>query len=84
MFRVLGNQHYDQHRTDQKLRSWANAVFQNRGVCWQAFPSRHSIFFFSRPNFSRRTRPETLATKAMFDGVFLKPHAVNKLTLHDL
>ena len=38
MFRVLSNQHY-QHRTNQKLRSWANAVFQNRGVCGQAFPS---------------------------------------------
>ena len=34
MFRVLSNQHY-QHRTNQKLRSWANAVFQNRGVCGQ-------------------------------------------------
>ena len=38
MFRVLSNQHY-QHRTNQKLRSWANAAFQNRGVCGQAFPS---------------------------------------------
>ena len=38
MFRVLSSQHY-QHRTNQKLRSWANAVFQNRGVCGQAFPS---------------------------------------------
>ena len=37
MFRVLSNQHY-QHRTNQKLRLWANAVFQNRGVCGQAFP----------------------------------------------
>ena len=31
------NQHY-QHRTNQKLRSCANAVLQNRGVCGQAFP----------------------------------------------
>ena len=38
MFRVLSSQHY-QHRTNQKLRSWANAVFQNRGVCGQAFSS---------------------------------------------
>ena len=38
MFRMLSNQHYP-HRANQKLRSWANAVFQNRGVCGQAFPS---------------------------------------------
>ena len=68
MFRVLSNQHY-QHRTNQKLRSWANAVFQNRGVCGQAFPSFPSPspvipFFRCRPNFSRRTRAETLATQA--------------------
>ena len=58
MFRVLSNQHY-QHRTNQKLRLWANAVFQNRGVCGQAFPSLPSpspspvipfFFFCSRPN----------------------------------
>ena len=52
---MLSNQHY-QHRTNQKLRSWANAVFQNRGVCGQAFPSFPSPspvipFFGSRPNF---------------------------------
>ena len=38
MFRMLSNQHY-LHRANQKLRSWANAVFQNRGVCGQAVPS---------------------------------------------
>ena len=38
MFRMLSNQHYP-HRANQKLRSWANAVFQNRGVCGQAVPS---------------------------------------------
>ena len=52
---LLFNQHY-QHRTNQKLRSWANAVFQNRGVCGQAvpslpFPSPLIPFFCSRPNF---------------------------------
>ena len=52
MFRVPSNQHY-QHRTNQKLRSWTNAVFQTRGVCGQAFPSfpsplpRHFFFFFA-------------------------------------
>ena len=44
IFRVLSNQHY-QHRTNRKLRSWVNAVFQTRGVCRQAFPS----FPFSSP-----------------------------------
>ena len=70
MFRVLSNQHY-QHRTNQKLRSWTNAVFQNRGVCGQAFPSFPSpspviLFFFSllSSRLSRRTRAETLATQA--------------------
>ena len=38
MYWLLFNQHY-QHRTNQKPRSWANAVFQNRGVCGQTFPS---------------------------------------------
>ena len=55
MYWLLFNQHY-QHRTNQKLRSWANAVFQNRGVCGQAFPSFPFPspvipFFCSRPNF---------------------------------
>ena len=43
MFRVLSNQHY-QHRTNQKLCSWANAVFQNHGVCGQASLSLPSPF----------------------------------------
>ena len=57
MFRMLSNQHYP-HRANQKLRSWANAVFQNHGVCGQAVPSFPSPspspvipFFCSRPNF---------------------------------
>ena len=50
MFRMLSNQHYP-HRANQKLRSWANAVFQNCGVCGQAVPSFPSpfpviLFFF--------------------------------------
>ena len=66
------NQHY-QHRTNQKLRSCANAVLQNRGVCGQAFPClpplpRHSSFFCSRPLFSRRTPAETLSTQARLWG----------------
>ena len=65
MFRVLSNQHY-QHRTNQKLRSWA--VFQNRGVCLQAFPSFSSPspvipFFLLSSQLSRLTRGETLATQ---------------------
>ena len=43
MFRMLSNQHY-LHRANQKLRSWANAVFQNRGVWGQAVPSFPSPF----------------------------------------
>ena len=50
MFRVLSNQHH-QRRPNQKLRSWANAVFQNNGVWRQAFPSPVIPFFCSRPNF---------------------------------
>ena len=38
MFRMISNQHYP-HRANQKLRSWANAIFQNRGLCGQAVPS---------------------------------------------
>ena len=61
MFRVLSNQHY-QHRANQKLRSWANAVFQNRGVCGQAVPFSSpspvlSLFFFALvPTFSTNSR----------------------------
>ena len=45
-------------------------VFQNRGVCGQACPDIPSLspvipfFLCCRPNFSRRTRAETLATQA--------------------
>ena len=67
MFRMLSNQHYT-HRANQKLRSWANAVFQNRGVCGQAVPSFPSpspvIFFCSGPSFLDEPREETLATQA--------------------
>ena len=56
MFQVLSNQHY-QCRTNQKLRSWVNAVFQNRGVWGQAFsslpsPSPIIPFFAVVPTFS--------------------------------
>ena len=62
MFRVLGNQHHH-HRANQKLRSWANAVFQNRGVCGQAFPSFPSpvipFFFCSHLNFLDELAPDS-------------------------
>ena len=48
MFRMLSNQHY-LHRANQKLRSWANAVFQNCGVCGQAvplYPSPSPVIYF--------------------------------------
>ena len=68
MFRMLSNQHYP-HRTNQKLRSWENEVFQTRGVCGQAFPSFPSPspvinFFCSCPSFLDEPREETLATQA--------------------
>ena len=56
MFRMPSNQHYP-HRAKQRLRSWANAVFQNRGVCRQAVPSFPSpspvihFFFALAPAF---------------------------------
>ena len=45
------------------------SVVRRLGVCGQAFlsspsPSPSFLFFCSRPNFSRRTRAETLATQA--------------------
>ena len=67
---MLSNQHY-LHRANQKLRSWANPVFQNHGVCRQAvpsfpFPSPVIFFFFcSCPSFLDKPREETLATQAM-------------------
>ena len=59
---MLSNQHYP-HRANQKLRSWANAVFQNRGVCGQAVPSFPSpspvihFFFALVPAFLRSPPP---------------------------
>ena len=68
MFRMLSNHHYP-HRANRKLRSLANAVFQNRGVCGQAVPSFPSPspvinFFCSCPSFLDEPREETLATQA--------------------
>ena len=79
MFRVLSNQHY-QHRSNQKLRSWANAVFQNRGVCGQAVPSFPSPFpiipFFALvPTFSANSRGN-----ACYAG-YISPVSYTHLTL---
>ena len=67
MFRMLSNQHYP-HRANQKLRSCAKAVYQNRGVCGQAVPSFPSpvihFFFRSCPSFLDEPREETLAAQA--------------------
>ena len=60
MFRMLSNQNYPL-RANQNLRSWANGVFQNRGVCGQAVPSFPSpspviqFFFLLLSRLSRRT-----------------------------
>ena len=75
MFRVLSNQHYP-HRTNQKLHSWANTVFQNCGVCGQVFPSFPSpsrvilFFFLLLSQLCRRTRAETLAMQAIAAWIF--------------
>ena len=68
MFQMLSNQHYP-HPANQKLCSWANAVFQNHGVCGQAvpsfpFPSPIIHFFLSCPSFLDEPREETLAMQA--------------------
>ena len=60
MYWLLFNQRW-QHRTNQKQRSWANAVFQNCGVCGQAFPTFPSPspvipFFVLVPTFSTNSR----------------------------
>ena len=81
---MLSNQHY-QHRTNQKLRSWANAVFQNRGVCGQAFPSFPSPSlvipcFCSRLNFL-----DELARKRFLRRLPLRMHfLISKSTLDGL
>ena len=72
MSRVLSNQHY-KHSTNQKLRSWANAVFQNRGVCGQTFPSFPSPspvipFFALFPTFSTNSRGNACYAGHLFRG----------------
>ena len=72
MYWLLFNQPY-QHHTNQKLRSWAYAVFQNHGVCGQAFPFLPSpspvIPCFLLPSqLSRWTHAETLAMQVMVTG----------------
>ena len=85
MFRVLSNQHY-QHRANQKLRSWANAVFQNRGVCGQAFPSLPSpspvipFFFCSRPNVLDELARKRLLRRLLTTTITSLPKYVVLLT----
>ena len=72
------NQHY-QHRTNQKLRSCANAVLQNRGVCGQAFPCLpHSPviphFFALVPFFSTNSRGNAFYTGSALRNKG-RPHA---------
>ena len=68
MYWLLFNQYY-QHCTNQKLRLWANIVFQNRGVCRQAFPSLPSPspaipFLLLLSQLSQQTHTEMLDTQA--------------------
>ena len=60
MYRLLFNQHY-QHRTNEKLRSWANAAFFFCGVCcgkrFLLYPPPPPLFLFLLSSqLSRRTR----------------------------
>ena len=91
MFRMLSNQHY-QHPTNQKLSSWANTVFQNHGVCGQAFPSlprpspSPAIPFFVAlvPMFLTNSRTETLATQASqvtISGISIHTHNMTQFFL---
>ena len=59
------NQQY-QHRTNQKLRSWANTVFQNCGVFEAnvSFSSPTHLFFALVPTFSTNSC-KTLAMQAV-------------------
>ena len=57
--------------TNEPNREISRGVFQNRGVCGQAFPllpspSPFQFFFYSRSNFRAITRLETLVTQAIY------------------
>ena len=57
-------QHCSTNRANQALRSLANAGFQNRGVCLQAFPSFPSpsphFHFLALVSFLARPKPRIL------------------------
>ena len=82
---MLSNQHY-QHRANQKLRSWANAVFQNRGVCGQAgsfipLPLPRPFFFFcSGPNFLDEHARKRLLRRLLTDHLRLLAFAAKLCT----
>ena len=71
MYSLLFNQHY-QLSSNQKLPSWANAVFQHDGgVCGQAFPSLPSsspviAFFCCRANFLDELARKRLLRRLLF------------------
>ena len=62
------------------LREISRGVFQNRGVCGQAFPLLlspspvHLFFFASALNFRTMTRLETLTTQAKHIYILLYKH----------
>ena len=75
-------QHCSTNRANQALRSLANAGFQNRGVCLQAFPSFPSppptFIFWLLFHFSRGQNRESCSS------VFLCPETKRKRLLRRL
>ena len=59
------------NRANQRLRSWANGSFQNRGVCPQAIPSPllpslPTTIFFLRSSYSRAAEKRVLSSPAVW------------------
>ena len=73
--------------TNEPNRKISRGVFQNSGVCGQAFPlplPLHPFFFCFRSNFPAITRLETLATQAKTKPVSKQAHAKTLSSLQNL
>ena len=77
MYWLLFNQDY-QHRTNEKLRSWANAAFFvgfAAGKRFLLYPPPPPLFLFLLSSLlSRRTNAETLATQATHHKASSREH----------